>query len=114
MTLSEKQQKFALLVCSLIEWADKVGYKVTFGEAYRTAHEAQWEAEQGRGIARSLHTIRLAIDLNLFKNGTYLTATEDYQLVGEYWESLDPECAWGGRFSKPDGNHFSLSNEGIK
>ena len=112
MTLSEKQQKFALLVCSLIEWADKVGYKVTFGEAYRTPEQAALNVRKGTGISNSLHTIRLAIDLNLFKNGTYLTATEDYRLVGEYWESLDPECAWGGRFN--DGNHFSLMHEGVR
>ena len=112
MSLSEKQQKFVLLICSLIEWADKVGYKVTFGEAYRTPEQAALNAEKGTGISNSLHTIRLAIDLNLFKNGVYLTATEDYQLAGEYWEGLDPECAWGGRFN--DGNHFSLMHEGVR
>lgn len=114
MTLSEKQQKFVLLVCDLIHWADKMGYKVTFGEAYRTPEQAAFNAQKGTGISNSLHTKRLAIDLNLFKNGTYLTATEDHRMLGEYWKSLDQDCCWGGDFSKPDGNHYSLQHEGVK
>jgi|SRR3990170_8306100 len=125
MTLSEKQQRFALLICSLIQWADKIGYKVTLGEAYRTPEQAALNAQKGTGISNSLHTIRLAIDLNLFKNGVYLTNSEDYQMLGEYWKSLDPDCAWGGDFKQfkaadgswkggPDGNHFSLAHQGIK
>jgi hypothetical protein len=46
--------------------------------------------------------------LNLFKHGTYQTASEAYAPLGAYWESLGTDCAWGGRFSKPDGNHFSI------
>lgn len=113
-TLSEKQQHFVLLICSVIRWADKIGYKITFGEAYRTPEQAALNAQKGTGIVNSLHIKRLAIDLNLFKNGEYLTATEDYRMIGEYWKSLDPDCAWGGDFSKPDGNHFSLMHEGVR
>jgi hypothetical protein len=51
----------------------------------------------------SFHYMRLAIDLNLFWKGTYLTETADYEVLGEYWESLGG--TWGGRFD--DGNHFS-------
>ena len=52
------------------------------------------------------------MDFNLFKDGKYLTATEDYTQLGEYWESLGG--CWGGRFSSADGNHFSLEHEGCK
>jgi len=48
-------------------------------------------------------TKRLAIDLNLFKDGEYLTDTEDHRFLGEFWESLGG--TWGGRWD--DGNHYS-------
>lgn len=60
----------------------------------------------------SLHEIGLAADVLLYRNGIYLTRTEDYQVLGEQWEQLGHalglDLAWGGRFAKPDGNHFSL------
>jgi hypothetical protein len=60
----------------------------------------------------SNHKQRLAIDFNLFKDGVFLQGTEDHRPLGEYWESLDPLCRWGGRFN--DGNHYSIEHEGIK
>ncbi|MCC8380189.1 M15 family metallopeptidase [Xenorhabdus sp. PB30.3] len=112
MTLSEKQQLFAVKVAQLILWADERGYRVTLGEAYRTPEQAKRNAQQGTGIANSLHTQRLAVDLNLFIRGEYQTRSEVYLPLGEYWESLGG--TWGGRFSRPDGNHFSLEHNGVK
>jgi len=112
MTLGEKQRLFTKLVGKLIEFAYANGYELTFGDAYRSPEQAKMNAAAGKGIVNSLHCERLAIDLNLFKLGTYLTATEDYRPLGEFWESLNAECAWGGRFSKPDGNHFSIRHAG--
>lgn len=113
MTLSEKQQLFVLLIAQLITWANDKGYRLTFGEAYRTPEQAKLNAKSGAGIANSLHTQRLAVDFNLFVNGEYKTKTEDYLPLGEYWESLGG--AWGGRFkSRPDGNHFSLEHNGVR
>jgi len=71
-------------------------------------------AKSGAGIAHSLHTQRLAVDLQLFKDGVYLTDSAAYESLGVFWEKLDPDACWGGRFSKPDGNHFSLTFGGIK
>lgn len=112
MTLSEKQQLFTTLIAQLILWADEKGYRLTFGEAYRTQEQAAMNAKSGKGIANSLHTQRLAVDLNLFKNGIYQTDSADYKELGLYWESLGG--AWGGRFSRPDGNHFSLEHNGVR
>lgn len=109
-TLRQKQSRFVKLVGLLIEWAYQQGYELTFGEAFRTPEQAALNAKSGKGIANSLHTQRLAIDLMLFKDGKYLTATPDYKALGEYWESLAPDCAWGGRFN--DGNHFSIRHGG--
>lgn len=114
MTLAEKQQKFVYLVAKLVTWSYEQGYRLTFGEAYRTQEQAAFNALHGSGIRNSLHNIRLAIDLNLFITSKYRSDSESYRVLGNYWKSLDPDCAWGGDFSKPDGNHFSLAHDGIK
>lgn len=115
MTLSEKQQKFTSLVARLILWGETKGYKFTFAEAYRTPEQAALNAKKGTGIKNSLHTERLAIDLNLFVNGKYQTDGKEYGPIGTYWKSLSsPECptAWGGEWG--DFNHFSIAHEGRK
>lgn len=68
-------------------------------------------ARTGKGIVNSYHTKKLAIDLNLFKDGKYLTSTESHRQFGEYWKTLDPECTWGGDFKNSDGNHFSYGEK---
>lgn len=112
MKLSEKQQLFVVMVGNLIHWAEEHGYRLTFGEAYRTPEQAALNAHKGSGISNSLHTQRLAVDFNLFINGVYQTDSAAYRPLGEYWESLGG--SWGGRFSKPDGNHFSLEHNGVR
>ena len=86
------------MVADLICYATSLGFELTFGDAYaKTGHSA-----------KSFHYKRLAIDLNLFnEDGVYLETTDAHQPLGEYWESLDPLCTWGGRFKRPDGNHYS-------
>jgi len=117
MTLREKQSIFAFLLISLFKKAEELGFEITLGEAWRSPEEAERLAKLGLGIKSSLHTQRLAIDLNLFKDGHFLTATEDYLLLGQAWESLSLDninCCWGGRFKKKDGNHFSIEHGGRK
>lgn len=110
MNMSQAQQGFAQMVAKLIQWAAAAGYAVTLGEAFRTQEQAELYAINGKGIADSQHCKRLAIDLNLFINGQYKTATEDYKPLGEYWKSLNPLNRWGGDFTKrPDGNHFETN-----
>lgn len=109
LTVRQKQSLFVYLVALLIIEANRLGYELTFGETYRSPEEAARLAKAGKGIAASLHTSRLAIDLNLFKDGRYLTATEAYRPLGEYWAALNGGCKWGGAFtSRSDGNHFEL------
>lgn len=106
-----------MLTASLILKAQEMGYQVTLGEAYRTEEQSKIYADSGVGISNSLHRIRLAIDLNLFKNGKYLTDSKDYEPLGEWWESMscqDYTLCWGGRFLKQDGNHFSMGHVGVK
>jgi len=110
VTLRERQSLFAQLVARLLIHADELGYDVTLGEAWRSEAEAKRLAATRAGIARSLHCDRLAIDLNLFRAGVWLTTTEDHHVLGEWWEQQHPDCRWGGRFQ--DGNHYSLAYQG--
>jgi hypothetical protein len=115
MTLGEKQRFFTKLVGRLITWAYEHGYELTLGDAYRSPEQAALNAQSGAGISNSLHTQRLAIDLNLFQDGLYMTDTKVYKPLGDYWKTLDPACCWGGDFqTRPDGNHFSFTHEGVR
>lgn len=111
MSLGSKQRKFTLMIAQLIQWAYEQGYEATVGDAYRDPRlHGQVGEKKGYGASGSLHKERLAMDLNLFKDGKFLTATEDHKPLGEKWESMGG--SWGGRFN--DGNHYSLEHQGRK
>jgi len=93
--LLERQMQFAAMVPDLISKAFEMGYKVTLGDAYR-------DPRCPYGSKSSKHKRRLAIDLNLFKDGVYMTTTDDHRQLGKWWESVGG--IWGGRFD--DGNHY--------
>mgnify|MGYP003627146799 CR=1 FL=1 len=101
MKLGSKQRLFTSLVARLLVHLYLEGYEATFGDANRSKEEAT-----RLGFPNSNHTRRLAIDLNLFKDGKYLSSTESHRLLGEWWEAQHELCRWGGRFG--DGNHYSL------
>ena len=113
MTLREKQSLFVALVARLIGEAHRQGFYVTFGEAYRSPEEAARLAKAGKGIVNSLHCQRLAIDLNLFREGVYLSSTESHRPLGEWWEKQHAACRWGGRFQRADGNHYELDPKAL-
>lgn len=120
MRESDQQAKFSYLACLLGVWAYENGYKLTDGDAYRDIRWAGKFGESGcggYGKKKSLHKKRRARDMNLFlgaernddgwlQGGQYAADTEAFREIGRKWESLDPECRWGGRFK--DGNHMSL------
>lgn len=99
-------------IAELIHWAYEEGYELTFAEAYRPQDVAEMYARDGRGIKTSLHCSRLAIDLNLFRGGEYLTRTEDYAPLGAFWKSLHALNRWGGDFRMRDAVHFSMAHGG--
>jgi hypothetical protein len=98
MTLSDKQWEFLQALNKLIAWAGRQpNYKVTLACA-RCANPTHHT--QG-----SFHYKGLAVDLNLFIDGAYQRTTQSHERMGRKWESLGG--TWGGRFSSPDGNHYS-------
>lgn len=116
MTLREARIAFTHFVCQLcIEVNTHPGYEVALGEGMDRRTERDPTSDHMTG---SLHDVGLAQDIALYKNGVYLTKTEDYEFLGVLWESwgrtLDMPLFWGGRFTKPDGNHFSFGFYGKK
>lgn len=137
-TLGQKQRRFSMMLAQWILSIGKAGYAVTFGEAYRTDEQAEINAigdagrkelvallmshypelarrianNTGSGIRNSLHEIRLAVDVNLFYGGKWISdgASPHWERVGKLWESMGG--TWGGRFN--DANHLSLEHEGRK
>lgn len=140
MTLGELQELHLNLFCTkLVPWALARGYTLRWGEAKRSDEQAEINAmgTNGRirlsamlaaafptlalairnngsanGIRNSLHEFKLAVDVDLFKDGQWLSQSEDHLPLGEYWESLHPLCRWGGRFG--DGDHYSIEYNGKK
>lgn len=95
--------KFASMVPRLIDKAFALGYEVTLGDAYRDPRVfGEVGVAKGYGTPSSKHKSRLAIDLNLFRDGKFLTETADHKVLGEWWESQGG--IWGGKFN--DGNHY--------
>lgn len=102
-SLSSKQMQFAKMTVHLFVYLLSNGYTFTYGDAYR-------DPRCPYGHKDSLHRSRLAIDLNIFRDGKYLAESGQYNDIGEFWESMGG--AWGGRFG--DDNHFSLEHKGMK
>ena len=101
MTLREKQSRFVKMVADLIIFAYKMEYEFTFGDAYaRAGHRPN-----------SCHYVRLAIDLNVFKDGRYLDKGLEMEAVHgglhDYWDSLG-----GAKRIDNDLNHYSMEHEG--
>lgn len=113
-TLREKQTRFALAAARLIQKAHELGYQMTIGEVERTQAQAAQNAAAGLGISRSLHIERLAVDLNLFRDGRYIVDGEGHTELGAWWKSLDKDHRWGGDFKKKDFNHYSLTPDGVR
>ena len=110
MTLGEKQRKFARMIADLIVWAYDHGYELTLGDAYRDPRVHGIPGEKlanSYSAAYSNHKLRLACDLNLFKDGQYLTSDEAHAPLKDFWESIG-----GGRRIPGDANHYSLEHDG--
>lgn len=113
MKLGDRQRLFAKLVPRLIDKAHELGYEVTLGDAYRDPRvHGNVGEKKSYSSANSVHKDKIAIDLNLFKNGVYLTSTEDHRELGEWWEKQHEFARWGGNFTRADGNHYSFEYQG--
>ncbi len=101
------------LLPRLIDKAHSLGFEIRGGDLFR---DPRIHGEHGKkrayGHKKSNHKLKLAIDLNLFKNDEFIQTTEGHRQLGEWWEEQHEDCRWGGRFN--DGNHYSLTHNGNK
>lgn len=113
MTLGPQQELFMHLVPRLIDKAHELGFEIRGGDLFRDprVHGAMG-VKIGYGARNSCHKLKLAIDLNLFKDGNWQTHTSDHEELGTWWKQQHPLCRWGGDFRKPDGNHYSMEHNG--
>ena len=110
MTLGQKQRIFSLMIAKLVVWAYKRGYELTEGDSYRDPRlHGKIGEKKGYGHASSYHKKRLAKDFNLFIDGKWQRTTAAHEPIGKKWESMGG--TWGGRFTKPDGNHYSYGEK---
>jgi hypothetical protein len=138
ISLGTLQRAFARCLVQLEAKILADGFEFTLGEGYRSPEQAAINslslfdrarvgailetkypvlaeaiaASVSRGIKNSVHTKKLAQDLNLFKDGEFLTKKEDYAPFGEWWKLQHPLARWGGDFD--DADHFSFEHEGIR
>lgn len=99
MSLRRQQSEFVRAVGLLITYAYSLGYELTFGDTYPGKFSHKKGSWHGKG---------LAIDINLFKDGEYLTDSHDHLILGQYWQALGG--TWGGLWD--DGNHYSWNERG--
>ncbi len=102
MKLLEKQMMFSKMVCLLMQYAHCNNYQITLGDAYR-------DERCGYGHPESLHRKRLAIDLNLFKDGKYLTSGKHHAVLHDFWDTIG-----GAKRIKRDLNHYSIEHKGMR
>jgi len=102
MSLRVKQTKFSHMLALLILHAEALGYEVTMGDVYR-------DNRVPYGHPKSLHKSRLAVDINLFRDGEWLTDGSGHDVLHDYWDSIG-----GAERISDDMNHYSLAHGGMR
>jgi len=116
ISLSARQRIFTENIGKLITWAYQNGYSLTFGHAWRSIEEQRRLVNGGKSqTMNSKHLDRLAVDFNVFKNGTLTWKWNDIKPLGDYWVSLHTKNRWGGDWNKNgikdgfiDSPHFEM------
>ena len=94
--LVEHQAAFSQDVAKLLQHAAGLGLAITLGEAWRTVEQEQWDVAHGLSqTMQSNHLRRLAIDINVFRDGQLVECPAE---LGAFWKGLCPLNRWGGDF----------------
>lgn len=111
MGINKHQIEFTKNISILIQYAEYLDIKLTFGHAYRDLETQKRMVKTGKSkTLKSNHLRRLAVDFNFFINGKLTYDKFKLQYLGDYWESLHPKNRWGGNFkSFIDTPHFEMN-----
>lgn len=97
MGLRQEQSLFVNDVQKLLTFITDKGYEITFGEVLRTPEQQEIYLKTGRSkTSNSMHLKKLAIDLNIFKDGNLVEDNKELKQFGYYWQSLNELNRWGG------------------
>ena len=105
MKLREKQSVFSRKISVLRLVAFELGFELTDGDAYR-------DPRVPYGHPRSCHKLRLAQDLNVFKDGVYLEdgeAEKAHNQIHDIWDQMG-----GAKRIPHDLNHYSIEHNGMR
>lgn len=112
MSLGKKQERFSVALARQILWFNDRGYQVRMGDVYRDPRVfGAHGIKKGYGNSKSVHKLKLAADLNIFKDGDWLSEGTDpiWAEAHKHWETL------GGAKAVPnDPNHFSFEHWGCR
>lgn len=97
--LLDKQLRFPLMLAKLIMYAYDQGYEITLGEGYDDDNTGHMKG--------STHYVKLAQDINLFKDKVWLKDGTGHDVLHDYWDSLG-----GAKRIAKDLNHYSLEYQG--
>lgn len=115
LTLRTARCEFSLAIAKLILFAMSQGYEIALAEGMDRKTRRDPTSDHMIG---SLHEIGLAQDLDLYKDGVYLTDGASHDVLGAWWLDYGKACglplAWGGHFTSVDSNHYSLAWQGRK
>lgn len=96
MSIIPAQAEFLLHACYLVLHAASQGYVLTGGELERPLEMQKLYVKTGRSkTMNSRHGHRMALDLNIFKDGKLCTRAQ-IEPLGRYWEALSAKNRWGG------------------
>ncbi len=109
---SQRQALFAQKLGEFLTWLFANGFEVTLGGAYDKEGE-------GGHKPNSVHSDRMAIDLNIYLAGLWMDGNGDWQAphwqkIGAQWKSNGDIFKWGGDFKIKDFNHFSVTPDGVR
>jgi len=111
MTLGEKQELFSRMLPLLYQYAHFMGYSIRTGDAFRDKRlHGDIGIKMGYGHRNSCHKLKLAIDLNITKDGIYLTgipAQDAHNKIHDFWDLIG-----GAERIDHDLNHYSLEHQG--
>jgi len=96
MSLLNEQFAFTHDVSKLFHFIWANGFEFSIGEVMRPQEMQDIYVRTGRSkTEKSQHLKKLAIDLNIFKDGV-LATVDQIKPIGKYWESLAEVNRWGG------------------
>ena len=113
MTLGQKQELFSRMLPIFYLYVQFLGYQIRSGDLFRSPKVFGEMGESlGYGHRNSAHKMKLAIDVNLTKDGVYLQgkdAEDAHNLLHDFWDML------GGAERIPhDLNHYSFGHGGMR